>query len=262
MFRARILFVVFLSSLVLACAAPVRTLSQQELVSAYEKFVRDYEAELAVTSQKSQKRIFQEYNQSTPEQSYDVLVLSGGGEFGAFGAGFLKGWGEIQEGEFARPEFDSVSGISTGALIAPFAFVGNEQAYETIVNLYSNPQADLIVARALVGLLRGNSSYYDATQLHRRIRDSISPELIEQISKGGKQNRVLLVGATNLDYGQMRVWDLANVRESMSLADTQAHITQKLIASSAIPAAFPPVNIDDFLDRIQISFFFFQTMSI
>lgn len=58
---------------------------------------------------------------------------------------------------------------------------------------------------------------------------------------------MLLVGATNLDYGQMRVWDLANVRESMSLADAQAHKTQKLIASSAIPAAFPPVNIDDFL---------------
>ena len=63
------------------------------------------------------------------QQSYDILVLSGGGELGAFGAGFLSGWGDVQDKEFSRPDFDSVSGVSTGALIAPFAFVGTGKAY-------------------------------------------------------------------------------------------------------------------------------------
>jgi len=68
-------------------------------------------------------RLASEYKYSD-EQSYDILVLSGGGPLGAFGAGYLKGWGQVLDTELSRPDFDSVSGISTGALIAPFAFVG------------------------------------------------------------------------------------------------------------------------------------------
>jgi hypothetical protein len=113
--------------LLCSCAAPVRNISHQQLLASKDEFVAQYEEELVNIANKSVERLRQEYlSTSDPEQSYDVLVLSGGGELGAFGAGFLSGWGQIKQGEYRRPDFDSVSGISTGALIAPFAFVGSK----------------------------------------------------------------------------------------------------------------------------------------
>lgn len=244
----RLVLIHFVFAVLLAgCAAPVRQLSELELQSAYARFTEAYNEELTKAERKSRRRIFREYTQSPDTQSYDVLVLSGGGPLGAFGAGFLKGWGSIGSGEFERPEFDSVSGISTGALIAPFAFVGDEQAYDAIVDLYANPDEDFIVAKALVGLLTGNSSYYDATQLHARIRNSMSERIIDKVSEGGVADKILFAGATNLDFGQMRVWDLSNLEGLSTTAEKQRYISQRLIASSAIPGAFPPVEIDNLL---------------
>src|SRR5262249_22597136 len=69
----------------------------------------------------------------------DALIISGGGDWGAFGAGFLKGWSRVQ-GPLAKPEFDVVTGVSTGALISPFAFLGDDESIETIERLYRNPK--------------------------------------------------------------------------------------------------------------------------
>lgn len=71
--------------------------------------------------------------------AHDILILSGGGAKGAFGAGFLQGWGTVTEGPTVRPEFDVVTGVSTGALIAPFAFVGSDKAYVKVVDFYADP---------------------------------------------------------------------------------------------------------------------------
>ena len=68
----------------------------------------------------------------------DILIISGGGDWGAFGAGFLKGWGRVPPGPMAKPAFDAVTGVSTGALIAPFAFLGDEPSIDTIEGLYRN----------------------------------------------------------------------------------------------------------------------------
>jgi hypothetical protein len=75
------------------------------------------------------------------QPTIDILVISGGGDWGAFGAGVLKGWGRVT-GEFARPHFDVVTGVSTGALIAPFAFLGDEASIDGILQMYRNPQED------------------------------------------------------------------------------------------------------------------------
>src|SRR5262245_14843877 len=72
---------------------------------------------------------------TTTQPTIDILVISGGGDWGAFGAGVLKGWGRVT-GEFARPHFDVVTGVSTGALIAPFAFIGDDASIERIVQMY------------------------------------------------------------------------------------------------------------------------------
>jgi hypothetical protein len=232
--------------LVTGCSTPVRNLSQQQLLDGQEAFSLKYESDLAAMAKKSQAALASEY-QASEKQSFDILVLSGGGPLGAFGAGFLKGWGRVKDSEFARPDFDSVSGISTGALIAPFAFVGTDDAYDEIVNLYANPDEDMVVARSLFSFLTNKRAYYDASVLHQRIKESITPDLIEAIAAKGKHNKVLAVGATNIDYGVMRVWDLSDLASEQSSEDVHKALTEKLIASSAIPSAFPPINIDGHL---------------
>jgi Patatin-like phospholipase len=78
----------------------------------------------------------------------DILVISGGGDWGAFGAGFLKGWQKIPaQHPLTKTEFDAMTGVSTGTLIAPFAFLGDEQSIDQIVNLYRNPQQDWVRPR-------------------------------------------------------------------------------------------------------------------
>lgn len=196
----RILIVGLCILMLSACTSPIRSMSKERLLSSKAAYTNAYNEELELASSKSRTRLSAEY-QNPEEQTYDILVLSGGGELGAFGAGFLKGWGNVQQKEFLRPSFDSVSGISTGALIAPFAFIGTEKAYDEIVDLYRNPDDSFAVPRTIVSFLLGQGAYYDATVLHERIRRSISQEVVSQLATGAKENRVLLVGATNLDYG-------------------------------------------------------------
>lgn len=242
--------VIALVLLTTSCAAPIRSIDKETLVSNAANYSDSYNAELKEIGRKSELRIKSEYARSLRNkntETYDILVLSGGGALGAFGAGFLQGWGEVEQEGIKRPNFDSVSGISTGALIAPFAFVGTDEAYETIVELYRNPDPQMVIAKLLVSLLSANSAVYDATKLHEQIKESISPELISEIVNRSKDNKTLLVGATNLDYGSMRVWDLANLAANNSVSVAQELITERLIASSAIPGAFPPVMIDDSL---------------
>jgi predicted acylesterase/phospholipase RssA len=238
---------IVLLSTVSACSTlPVRTLSQSEVEEKFDSYAATYQKELLRSQEKSRLRIYKEYSEGE-EQSYDILVLSGGGPLGAFGAGFLLGWGEIQEEAQKRPMFDSVSGVSTGALIAPFAFVGTDEAYSEIVGLYSNPDDNLIVARDIFSFLTGSNAYYDTSGLHKRIQQSITPNIVKGLAEGANEHRVLLVGATNLDYGLMRVWDLAEFAKTEAYDEAHKQITEKLIASSAIPSAFSPIEIDDYL---------------
>ena len=245
-YLSKILSVSILVSVIAGCALPVRQMSQKELESGFADYTASYQEELEAAASKSRARLYYEYDK-TADATYDILVLSGGGPLGAFGAGFLQGWGQVEMAEFKRPVFDSVSGVSTGALIAPFAFVGTDEAYQDIVTLYSNPDEDLIVPRTILAFLAGNGAYYDTSRLHERIGISITPDMVEHIAQGSRDNRVLLVGATNLDYGLMRVWDLAAIADALSFDASHTSTTQKLIASSAIPSAFPPVEMDDYL---------------
>src|SRR5687767_13085460 len=85
---------------------------------------------------------------ATEPPEIDILIISGGGDWGAFGAGFLKGWQKVPVSHpLAKPEFDAVTGVSTGTLIAPFAFLGDEQSIEQILNMYRNPKKDWVKQR-------------------------------------------------------------------------------------------------------------------
>ncbi len=235
------------------CQAPLlRMISEQQLQERQRGYLNDYESELRRMSARSAERIEAEYRRATvsnddQSQSHDILVLSGGGAFGAFGAGFLQGWGQVTDPEWARPHFDAVSGVSTGSLIAPFAFLGTPDAYRAIVQLYENPGRDWVRRQGIVAYLPGNVSVFDVTKLHDTIRTAITPKLMHAIAQGAAEGRQLLVAATNVDFGLMRIWDLADMALDSPVDVAIERSVDVLKASSAIPGAFPPILIDDFL---------------
>jgi hypothetical protein len=175
----------------------------------------------------------------------DVLVISGGGDWGAFGAGVLKGWGRLK-GEHARPQFDVVTGVSTGALIAPFAFLGDEASIDRIVQLYRNPQSDIAISRGWLFFMPGNPSLYVLPGLERELRGGIDRAMLERIVAEGAKGRALLVNTTNVDLGDNRVWDLV-AEAKHSLAGDEDHLRSVLLASAGIPAVFPARGIGDYL---------------
>jgi hypothetical protein len=112
----------------------------------------------AVTREKAEYDEYKAGRLSAPPV-IDILIVSGGGDWGAFGAGFLKGWGRVPPGPMARPQFDVVTGVSTGALIAPFAFLGTDETIETIVQLYRHPKPDWVKQRGFLYFLPNNISF-------------------------------------------------------------------------------------------------------
>ena len=112
------------------------------------------------------------------EPVVDLLIISGGGDWGAFGAGFLKGWGTVH-GELARPgEFDAVTGVSTGALIAPFAFLGDDQSIQRVVDLYRNPREDWVKPRGLLTFLSSGQSYAEIPGLEHDLDAALDQQTL------------------------------------------------------------------------------------
>src|SRR5690349_7497245 len=154
-----------------------------------------------------------------PKPTLDILVISGGGDWGAFGAGVLKGWGRVK-GERARPQFDIVTGVSTGALIAPFAFLGDEDSIERIVQLYRNPYSDIAVSRSTLFFLPNNPSFYVLPGLERQLQKTIDRAMVERLVAQEATGRALLVNTTNIDLGDNRAWDLlAEARRALAQND-------------------------------------------
>ena len=176
----------------------------------------------------------------------DVLVISGGGDWGAFGAGVLKGWGRVK-GELARPQFDVVTGVSTGALIAPFAFLGDEQSIERIVQLYRKPQKDVAVSRGMFFFLPNNPSFFTLPGLERDLRMALDRPMIERIAAEGARNRGLIVNTTNIDLGDMHAWDLVAEARRALADNNEDHVRTIVLASAGIPAVFPARGIGEYL---------------
>jgi predicted acylesterase/phospholipase RssA len=157
----------------------------------------------------------------------DILVISGGGDWGAFGAGFLKGWLKVPAGQpLAKPEFDTVTGVSTGALIAPVALFGDEQSIDQIDNFYRNPQEDWAKQRGILYFLPDNISLAEVPGLEREINKYITVEMVRRIAKAGADGRVLSVNTTNLDDATAREFDL--VAEARRAADVVESFAERL----------------------------------
>lgn len=168
-------------------------------------------------------------------QPHRYLLISGGGGDGAFGAGLLVGWTAAGN----RPEFQIVTGISTGAIIAPFAFLG--PAYDgTLRELYTRFSSDdLVRKRNVLRVLRGDSAF-DTTPMMGLLDRYLGDAQIAAIAAEGRRGRSLLVGTTNLDAGRPVIWDVTRI--AMSGAPNARQLIHDIIrASSAIPGVFPPV---------------------
>lgn len=176
--------------------------------------------------------------------TFDILILSGGGDYGAFGAGFLQGWGSVKDSAMHRPTFDVVTGVSTGALIAPFALLGDETSYERITKLYRNPKQDWASLKDIFFFLPGRESFMSTKGLRRDLEREVDVDVIRRIAQAEREGRTLSIGTTNLDLGVQHPWDLTAEAKKFIERGVPGRFYDILMASAAIPAAFPPVVID------------------
>ena len=169
---------------------------------------------------------------------HNYLAISGGGQRGAFGAGLLCGWTEAG----TRPEFTMVTGVSTGALIAPFAFLGPEYDYiiKEIYTSYST--TDIVQPRSSLKTLFGDAAT-DSTPLREKLVKYIDEDVMAAIAVEYKKGRVLDIVTTNLDAARPVAWNIGRIASSGS-PDALALIHDVMLASASIPAAFPPVMFD------------------
>jgi hypothetical protein len=178
----------------------------------------------------------------------DILIISGGGDWGAFGAGFLKGWQKVPaEHPLAKPEFDAVTGVSTGTLIAPFAFLGDERSIDEIANLYRNPGEDWVKNRGFLYFLPDNISFAEVPGLEREMRVHITLDMVRRVANAGADGRLLAVNTTNLDDASSRVFDLVVEAQRAVDSGKLERIHNIMLASAGIPGAFPFRIIDDAL---------------
>jgi len=169
----------------------------------------------------------------------NYLSISGGGDNGAFGAGLLVGW--TAHGD--RPKFDLVTGVSTGALIAPFAYLGPE--YDHVLKaVYTEVQpSDIFTQLGLWSAMFGEA-LGDTTPLFRLISKHIDADLLNKIAEEYQRtNRWLLVASTNLDTGTPVIWNMGKLAQ-VGTPEALTLFRKILLASAAIPGVFPPVMID------------------
>lgn len=171
-------------------------------------------------------------------REHNYLVISGGGANGAYGAGVLKAWSEMG----TRPEFTIVTGVSTGALTAPFAFLGSDYDAK-LEELYTTlDTTQLINTRGFFAIL-GADSVVDTTPLSRILMETVDDEMVRALAREYGKGRVLSVATTNMDAGRPVIWNLTRIADS-GLPDSAQLIRDVLLASASIPGAFPPVYIE------------------
>jgi len=249
-----LLLAVTLPLLLAACAAPTRltAVSEDRTTEAVvpgipgarywvdkemEPFLQD-----AMQSFAREQAYLASTNHSGPLPPVYFLAISGGGDNGAFGAGLLKGWTEHGD----RPMFKAVTGVSTGALIAPMAFLGPdyddalEQAYTAVT------QNDIFVERWFIaGVL--SDALADTLPMTKMIERFVTQDFLDAIAAEYAKGRILLVGTTNLDARRPVIWNMTAI--AASKAPSALPLFRKiLLASAAVPGAFPPVMIDVELD--------------
>ncbi|MGH6870634.1 MAG: patatin-like phospholipase family protein [Rhizomicrobium sp.] len=166
-----------------------------------------------------------------------ILLLSGGGGWGAYGAGFLSGWS--QRSDMPRPRFDVVTGVSTGAIMAPFALLGPsrdpllQQSYRGVAS------GDLFGARTILTLPFWNS-LKTADQLQARLKAALDDQALAGLGAAAREGRSVWVGAVNFDTGEFSEFDLTAFAGTLKAEQARKAIVKRIMAASAIPVYLPP----------------------
>src|SRR5271169_1409541 len=171
-----------------------------------------------------------------PGLPVNILALSGGGADGAFGAGALVGLTRSA----LRPQFSVVTGVSTGALIAPYAFLGPDWD-DQLVEIYTSGRAEHLLHSRGLGALFG-SSLYSGTPLKQLVDRYATDALIQAVANEASTGRLLLVATTDVSTGEPVIWDLGSIAMNGG-AGARALFRDVLVASASVPGLFPPVVI-------------------
>ncbi len=131
---------------------------------------------------------------SAPLPQVQLLAVSGGGENGAFGAGLLCGWSE----HGTRPVFELVTGVSTGALTAPFAYLGSSYDPQLRTVYTELTPARVLLKRYFTAALF-DDAMADNSPLFRTIAQYLNEDMQAALAKAYDDGRLLLIGTTDLD---------------------------------------------------------------
>jgi len=245
--RTMVVLTGFLVTLILAgCAStpPERELSQKApmyatLPNGHDPLNPDRLAPMYVAATSGGKSNLARHLERKRGHALNLLSLSGGGQYGAFGAGFLIGWRESGR----RPEFDVVTGVSTGALLATHALLGTPADDAVLEAMYTQvTDKDIFESRSIFDML-SSDSLRDTAPLRSLIAKHVTAETLQRVAAAFDDNRLILVGTTNIDYGQTWVWNM-----SLLAKDGKLDLYRKvLLASASFPIVFPPVEIEGHL---------------
>ncbi len=173
----------------------------------------------------------------------DVLMLSGGGQNGAFGAGFLRGW--AQRTDAPMPRFDLITGISTGALQAPYALLGTKASLDTISALYARAATSIAPTIDWWFWLRRTGGVVNTTRFDRTLATTINGPFRDALREAFLEDRQLIFATTDYDLGIGQLWSMGDALDTSAAG--LARTGQLLKAATAIPGIFPSVMIDGHL---------------
>jgi hypothetical protein len=174
---------------------------------------------------------------------YPGLAISGGGSSGAFGAGLLNGWSDAG----TRPVFKVVTGISTGALIAPFAFLGSDYD-EALKTVYTTTRTrDILERLNILGVLFQGEAFARTTPLKQMIETHFDEDFLAAVAAAHNKGQRLYVGTTHMDAQTLVIWNMGAIANS-GHPDALELFQEVILASTSIPAAFPPVFIEVEID--------------
>ena len=173
---------------------------------------------------------------STAPKSY--LALSGGGADGAYGVGVLNGWSAAR----TRPTFSVVSGVSTGGLIAPFAFLGS-QYDDTLKEVYTSGIAESLLNDPSIMRVLFGSGLFGNKRLRELVARYVGPEIVAQVARENAKGRKLLIVTTDLDTQRTAIWDMGKIA-AVDTPEALKLFRDVMAASASIPLVFPPIMID------------------
>lgn len=231
-----------LLSTLLGCGTPQRFAAVPSALAGETRFLQipnaRYDADDGAALEAEVRKALTARSAAPP----DLLAASGGKEDGAFGAGLLVGWS--QSG--GRPEFRIVTGTSTGALAAPFAFLGSGFDW-ALESMYTKTGPDDVIARRFIVAAVNSDAMMDSAPLQRMIARYLTNRILELIAVEYRKGRLLLVATTNLDSGKLVIWNIGAI--AASAHPRRLELVRKIIlASAALPGMFPPVMLDVLVD--------------